>query len=162
MNNCIGELNHKFFILFCMYIFVLACVALCIVARFLLSCPVRWHKCVLTSAWEPLALMLFLMEILLFGLFTLIMSCDQLCGVAYDTTTLERMKGGGKTKPPSMMENLRRVFGSDADLTWFLPTKPIMQPRQQGADVGAREEELFQSPLPDPGADNTDMQLIEL
>lgn len=149
MNNCIGERNHKFFILFCFYIFVMACLALTIVGRFLYNCPTRWHKCVLTNAWEPLALMLFFMEIFLFGLFTLIMSCDQLWGIAYDSTTLERMRGGATSATPSVMQNFRRVFGSDADLTWFLPVKPILRRKIEPADDPERHFRMFQSPVPD-------------
>ena len=122
VNNCVGERNHKYFVQFCGYVFSMAFVAAVIVTRFLMRCPKHWHSC-FVEPFDPLLLILYLMETFIFGLFTSIMACDQLCGIAYDTTTLERMRAGGQPtpKPMSVSQNFERVFGTGARFRWLMP-----------------------------------------
>eukprot|EP00041_Stephanoeca_diplocostata_P025115 m.651078 g.651078 ORF g.651078 m.651078 type:complete len:149 (-) comp22673_c1_seq58:1625-2071(-) len=135
VNNCVGEENHKHFILFTLYIFLSSVWALIIIVRFLHNCDTRWHHCVGNRPWDIMSLMLFFMEIFMFGLFTIIMSCDQMCGIAYDTTTLERLKGDTAKPAPSPMQNLRTVFGATENKIYWVSQSKNHTPRRRRFSV---------------------------
>merc|ERR1712130_939583 len=65
-------------------------------------------------------------EGILFGLFTMIMSCDQISSIISNTTyidtlTMNRKQLQKKKKAASSMDNLSFIFGAPFGLNWFLP-----------------------------------------
>lgn len=65
-------------------------------------------------------------EGVLFGLFTCIMSCDQISSIIsnvtyIDSLNMNRVRARQKRKT-SGMENLSFVFGEPFSMTWFLPS----------------------------------------
>lgn len=111
------------------------------VTRKLLHCSSdnQWEDC-MSNTTGPLKIMLVGMEIMVFGLFTLIMFCDQMCGVVNNVDKIDQWSkrrsaksdvrdendghdGSMPTATSSRMENIRRVFGEEVTvLSWLLPT----------------------------------------
>merc|ERR1712173_145909 len=65
-------------------------------------------------------------EGILFGLFTMIMSCDQISSIISNTTyidslTMNRKQLQKKKKAASSMDNLTFIFGAPFGINWFLP-----------------------------------------
>lgn len=89
------------------------------------------YSVVTTTTWRALATPLILRKV--FGLFTLIMFCDQMCGVVNNVDKIggwQKGEGSGNdadveassSSSSSKMENIRRVFGDDVSaLSWILP-----------------------------------------
>ena len=68
-----------------------------------------------------------LFEGILFGLFTMIMACDQISSIISNTTyidtlTMNRKQLQKKKKQASSMDNLTFIFGQPFGIGWFLPT----------------------------------------
>eukprot|EP01084_Bolivina_argentea_P032403 59958_1 len=68
-----------------------------------------------------------LFEGILFGLFTMIMSCDQISSIIsnvtyIDTLTMNRKQLQKRKKQSSSMDNLSFIFGEPFGVGWFLPT----------------------------------------
>mmetsp|Transcript_59305 Transcript_59305/g.94335 ORF Transcript_59305/g.94335 Transcript_59305/m.94335 type:complete len:306 (-) Transcript_59305:120-1037(-) len=69
-----------------------------------------------------------LFEGILFGLFTMIMSCDQISSIIsnvtyIDTLTMNRKQLQKRKKQASSMDNLSFIFGEPFGLGWFLPKR---------------------------------------
>ncbi|RLN47827.1 hypothetical protein BBJ28_00001743 [Nothophytophthora sp. Chile5] len=127
VNNCVGLGNHKFFLLFIFYVFLLSTYALTLVF-------LRYAKCInesyvtflllrnsgiLCPTYGAIRVVCLVLEAVLFGLFTMCMMCDQYSVITTGTTQIDRLKG-------EVAENLglREVFGgSDKkfSLHWLLP-----------------------------------------
>eukprot|EP00043_Microstomoeca_roanoka_P021265 m.255015 g.255015 ORF g.255015 m.255015 type:complete len:271 (-) comp19020_c0_seq1:102-914(-) len=136
VNNCVGENNQKYFILFTCYIFLSAIALLSILIQFFHSCS-SLKECVFRAedTARPLILLGLVMECLLFGLFTLIMTCDQVFNIMNETSTIDRLKGGQlETVTESRLEKLQNVFGSEFGWTWLIP--------MEGADLRRRRRQL--------------------
>uniref|UniRef100_A0AAV1UK92 Palmitoyltransferase n=1 Tax=Peronospora matthiolae TaxID=2874970 RepID=A0AAV1UK92_9STRA len=114
VNNCVGLGNHKFFLLFIFYVFILSVYALTLVFF-------RYAKCINEScpSYGAIRVVCLIMESVLFGLFTMCMMCDQYSVITTGTTQIDRLKG-----EVSASLGLREVFGG-ADckfaLHWLLP-----------------------------------------
>jgi len=135
VNNCVGENNQKHFIRFTLYIFFTCFLAGVAVTRKVIQCSASdWSDdCTMTDSAAPLKIILVGMEIMVFGLFTLIMFCDQMCGVVNNVDKIggwQKGEGSGNdadveassSSSSSKMENIRRVFGDDVSaLSWILP-----------------------------------------
>nr|CAB3267904.1 palmitoyltransferase ZDHHC3 [Phallusia mammillata] len=129
VNNCIGELNQKFFIQFLFYTGVL-----CIYAIVLNICGWVWmfssnrHSNAdflsrRTTVAHGIGLCI---ESILFGLFVIVMIYDQFSSIFGDETGVEytihrsRKQRAPRPKKPRMAL-LREVFGHGPLYTWFLP-----------------------------------------
>ncbi|KAH7476843.1 hypothetical protein PRIC1_000848 [Phytophthora ramorum] len=114
VNNCVGLGNHKFFLLFIFYVFVLSAYALTLVFF-------RYAKCINESCptYGAIRVVCLILEAVLFGLFTMCMMCDQYSVITTGTTQIDRLKG-------ETADNLglREVFGGSDykfSLHWLLP-----------------------------------------
>lgn len=130
INNCVGEDNQKFFVLFTMYIFLISMYALVLTIRQILVCTENeWHDCTFLPVASAILLMIFLVfEGLLFGIFTLVMFCSQVSSIVKDETGIENLKKERVVKKTTVYENLQDVFGGYFSISWFSPfTSPPLR-----------------------------------
>uniref|UniRef100_A0A1I8HW99 Palmitoyltransferase n=1 Tax=Macrostomum lignano TaxID=282301 RepID=A0A1I8HW99_9PLAT len=143
VNNCVGEGNQKFFILFTGYIALTSFFAiyLCI-HEFIICIGTEWQACQNGPQPPVSTLLLFALVItgLVFGLFTVVMACSQLVSIVSDTTGIEQIKGERRGDAEagggggSRLSGLQRVFGSPPSWRWLSPfhsPKPPAEQQQQ-------------------------------
>ncbi|KRY86359.1 Palmitoyltransferase ZDHHC3 [Trichinella pseudospiralis] len=124
VNNCVGEGNQKFFVLFTFYIALISCHAIYwAVWKFLRCLEVDWKGCSRFSPQETtFILVILLCEALLFALFTIIMFCTQMYAIYNDETTIEQMKRGKRSwSKRNRLSSVKAVFGSKVSLSWLNP-----------------------------------------
>ncbi|KAM6967402.1 palmitoyltransferase ZDHHC3-like isoform 2-T2 [Aplochiton taeniatus] len=124
VNNCVGENNQKYFVLFTMYIALTSLHALVMVVFHFLYCfEDDWTKC---SSFSPpvtvILLILLCFEALLFLIFTSVMFGTQVHSICTDETGIEQLKKEERrwAKKTKWM-NMRAVFGHPFSIFWFSP-----------------------------------------
>uniref|UniRef100_A0A5K3EU13 Palmitoyltransferase n=1 Tax=Mesocestoides corti TaxID=53468 RepID=A0A5K3EU13_MESCO len=155
VNNCVGEGNQKYFVLFNLYIFLQSLTAIVMIVTFFFSCFTEFGMCEYPGSYSATAALIsnifFISEAIFFGLFTCIMSCTQVSAIVSDETAVESLKRNkGMARPRiSRVEALSIVFGRPFSWRWFSPfhspgpITPVMPPSPT-ADGEA---------LPRPGAE---------
>ncbi|XP_034985160.1 palmitoyltransferase ZDHHC3 isoform X1 [Zootoca vivipara] len=124
VNNCVGENNQKYFVLFTMYIALISLHALIMVGFHFLYCfEEDWTKC---SSFSPpttvILLILLCFEALLFLIFTSVMFGTQVHSICTDETGIERLKKQEPTwEKVSGWEGMKMAFGGDLSPRWFNP-----------------------------------------
>ncbi|XP_060936026.1 palmitoyltransferase ZDHHC7-like [Limanda limanda] len=124
VNNCVGEKNQRFFVLFTMYIAVISGHALALCGYHFITCiRVQWRECSNFSPPATMMLLIFLcMEGLLFLTFTAIMFCTQLHSICNYETEIERLRNEKPTwERRTCWAGLRSVFGGRPSLLWMSP-----------------------------------------
>ncbi|XP_060040211.1 palmitoyltransferase ZDHHC3 isoform X2 [Erinaceus europaeus] len=134
VNNCVGENNQKYFVLFTMYIALISFHALVMVGFHFLYCfEEDWTKC---SSFSPpttvILLILLCFEGLLFLIFTSVMFGTQVHSICTDETGIEQLKKEERrwAKKTKWM-NMKAVFGHPFSLGW---ASPFATPDQGKAD----------------------------
>uniref|UniRef100_A0A8C9WJL1 Palmitoyltransferase n=1 Tax=Scleropages formosus TaxID=113540 RepID=A0A8C9WJL1_SCLFO len=124
VNNCVGENNQKYFVLFTMYIALISLHALIMVAFHFMFCfEEDWTKC---STFSPPAtvilLILLCFEGLLFLIFTSVMFGTQVHSICTDETGIEQLKKEERrwAKKTKWM-NMKVVFGHPFSIAWLSP-----------------------------------------
>lgn len=124
VNNCVGENNQKYFVLFTMYIALISLHALIMVGFHFLHCfEEDWTKC---SSFSPpttvILLILLCFEGLLFLIFTSVMFGTQVHSICTDETGIEQLKKEERrwAKKTKWM-NMKAVFGHPFSLGWASP-----------------------------------------
>ncbi|CAH0384496.1 unnamed protein product [Bemisia tabaci] len=127
VNNCVGENNQKYFVLFTFYIAVISIHALFLCVNQFITCVhSEWRECSSYSPPATVILLLFLaFEALLFAIFTAVMLGTQLQAIWNDETGIEQLKKEeARWVKKSRWKSLQAVFGRFS-LAWFSPfTKP--------------------------------------
>ncbi|XP_066048883.1 palmitoyltransferase ZDHHC3 isoform X1 [Chamaea fasciata] len=124
VNNCVGENNQKYFVLFTMYIALISLHALIMVGFHFLYCfEEDWTKC---SSFSPpttvILLILLCFEALLFLIFTSVMFGTQVHSICTDETGIERLKNQKPTwEKISGWQGMKLAFGGAFSLGWFNP-----------------------------------------
>jgi len=124
VNNCVGENNQKFFVLFTFYIAVMSMHAVYWGIWQLLHCiNSDWQGCSYFSAPSTTILLIFLLfEGLLFSIFTLVMCGTQIHAICTDETGIESLKGENVApEKRDRWKNLQLVFGGRFSLEWLNP-----------------------------------------
>lgn len=130
VNNCVGERNQKFFVLFTFYITIISFHALVLaVGHFIVCLEADWSTQNLTCPMmnrggrpspENLIMLVFLtFEALLFSLFCTIMFSIQLKSIWTDWTGIENLKKENRNRR-SGCKSLRSVFGEQC-ICWLSP-----------------------------------------
>jgi len=130
VNNCIGENNQKYFILFTFYTCIISIYAMVLLCIHLPNCITsNWIAC---PVWSPPISLVFMitfgLEAFCFSIFTACMTGTQLYSIYTDTTGIEYYKGKDKSKRERkpLILSLKTVFGSHIGLTWLNPfSQPI-------------------------------------
>ncbi|XP_058877647.1 palmitoyltransferase ZDHHC7 [Acipenser ruthenus] len=135
INNCVGELNQKYFIQFLFYtgLSSLYCIALVVVTwvwRFRGERERGGESETAASKHFIIAhYIILLVESILFGVFVMVIFYDQLVSIISDETPIEQvrnrlMKDKGASRPhpcKPTLALLREVFGRGSMLCWLLP-----------------------------------------
>jgi len=124
VNNCVGVGNHKLFLLFITYTFLVCTYSLFLVLTKYVICIYHDTYCS-QGADVHLALIFLVVEGILFGLFTLCMMGDQLPGILTNQTQIDRLKGGAAAKTPLLITEVNEVCGSSLQQSfewlWLAP-----------------------------------------
>ncbi|XP_007113778.1 palmitoyltransferase ZDHHC3 isoform X1 [Physeter macrocephalus] len=132
VNNCVGENNQKYFVLFTMYIALISLHALIMVGFHFLHCfEEDWTKC---SSFSPpttvILLILLCFEGLLFLIFTSVMFGTQVHSICTDETGIERLKRKHQPRERSgSWKSVKETFGGDFSLNWFNPFSGPRHPK---------------------------------
>ena len=130
VNNCVGERNQKYFVLFTLYIATMSFHALFMALNHFIGCiGSDWKECPAFSPPATIIFLLFLMfEGLLFALFTSIMFGTQVSAIWYDETGIESLKKEEATwVRKSRWKSIQAVFGRFS-IHWFSPFADIPEP----------------------------------
>jgi len=130
VNNCVGERNQKYFVLFTLYIATMSFHALFMAINHFIGCiGSDWKECPAFSPPATIIFLLFLMfEGLLFALFTSIMFGTQVSAIWYDETGIEALKKEEATwVRKSRWKSIQAVFGRFS-IHWFSPFADIPEP----------------------------------
>jgi len=123
VNNCVGEDNQKFFVLFTLYIACISIHALFLSANQFFKCiDEEWRECSSYSPPTTVILLVFLVfEALLFAIFTAAMLFSQLQAIWNDETGIEQLKKEeARWVRKSRWKSIQAVFGKFS-VAWFSP-----------------------------------------
>ncbi|XP_069416996.1 palmitoyltransferase ZDHHC3 isoform X2 [Ovis canadensis] len=133
VNNCVGENNQKYFVLFTMYIALISLHALIMVGFHFLHCfEEDWTKC---SSFSPpttvILLILLCFEGLLFLIFTSVMFGTQVHSICTDETGIESLqrKKQQRRERRGSWKSVKETFGGDFSLNWFNPFSGPRHPK---------------------------------
>ncbi|KAM6909878.1 palmitoyltransferase ZDHHC3-A isoform 1-T1 [Xenentodon cancila] len=147
VNNCVGENNQKYFVLFTMYIALVSLHSLLMVVFHFLYCfEDDWTKC---SSFSPPAtvilLILLCFEGLLFLIFTSVMFGTQVHSICTDETGIERLKGEtGKWGKVPCWEAVQAAFGGPFSLSWCSPFSGLSCKRDPADHVSVPQGEIIE------------------
>lgn len=132
INNCVGEANQKYFILFLFYTGLASLYSIILTA---VSWTMECNGC--TKDYEKRTRLIYtvilMIEGVLFGLFVLAMLCDQYSAITGDLTAVEHVQRQirANRKPRSAL--LAEVFGRGGFFIWFCPCSSPPNPQRSTA-----------------------------
>ncbi|XP_027047703.1 palmitoyltransferase ZDHHC3-like [Pocillopora damicornis] len=132
INNCVGEANQKYFILFLFYTGLASLYSIILTA---VSWTMECNGC--TKDYEKRTRLIYtvilMIEGVLFGLFVLAMLCDQFSAITGDLTAVEHVQRQIRTNRKPRSALLAEVFGRGGFFIWFCPCSTPPSPQQSTA-----------------------------
>ncbi|CAF4331037.1 unnamed protein product [Rotaria socialis] len=119
INNCVGEFNQKYFMLFLFYVGVMSVYVMAFLIWSLVVFPVKSDALVVNS-------IILCVESCLFGLFVITILIDQIQSILNDRSLIDTLKLDEHARmaqqilPPAKVL-LRKVFGPGPIIFWLLP-----------------------------------------
>ncbi|CAF1223880.1 unnamed protein product [Rotaria magnacalcarata] len=119
INNCVGEFNQKYFMLFLFYVGVISVYVMAFLIWSLVVFPVKSDTLVVNS-------IILCVESCLFGLFVITILVDQIQSILNDRSLIDALKLDEHARttqqilPPAKVL-LRKVFGPGPIIFWLLP-----------------------------------------
>eukprot|EP00124_Ichthyophonus_hoferi_P003204 Ihof_evm5s264 gene=Ihof_evmTU5s264 len=106
VDNCIGARNHKYFMLFLLYIFVISVMSAYFIVSGLYQCTLDWRSTACQNMFNNVFPISFLFcEALLFGLFTISLLLEMLWNIRCNTSNVDKLSNNyGKNR--AMMDGL--------------------------------------------------------
>ncbi|CAD5205803.1 unnamed protein product [Bursaphelenchus okinawaensis] len=122
VNNCVGEGNQRYFVLFTLYIACMSLHALFwTICQFVQCVNTDFRGCSYFNGPATTIMLIFLLfETILFSIFTLVMFGTQLSAICSDQTGIESLRKENH-KANDGMKNMQVVFGGPFSLDWFNP-----------------------------------------
>uniref|UniRef100_A0A1I8A5T9 Palmitoyltransferase n=1 Tax=Steinernema glaseri TaxID=37863 RepID=A0A1I8A5T9_9BILA len=123
VNNCVGEGNQKYFVLFTFYIALLSIHAVYwAIWQFMLCVSDEWRSCPTFSPPVTTIVLVFLIfEGVLFSIFTMVMFGTQISAICSDQTGIESLKREREELQTDKWKNVQLVFGGPFSHRWFIP-----------------------------------------
>jgi len=119
INNCVGEFNQKYFILFLFYIGITSLYAISFIIWSLVAFPQKSESHIIHS-------IVICIESCLFGIFVVTVFIDQIYSIIHDRGIIDTLKLDENSRmeqqilPPKIVL-FRKVFGSDPMICWLFP-----------------------------------------
>ncbi|ESO01571.1 hypothetical protein HELRODRAFT_112561 [Helobdella robusta] len=123
INNCVGELNQKFFIQFLFYVGIACFYSVSLVVASWMIGPVDKLAEAGLHQTRIIHSSILVIECILFGLFVVAIGCDQLQAILNDETAVEYVKRQGKHHRGyvNKWSLLAEVFGDGSPMLWLCP-----------------------------------------
>lgn len=120
INNCVGELNFKYFFLFLVYTGLLCVYGIILIV---VDWTVHYNEVEGQSPIDKIVTVALLFEAIIFGLFVTAMAAAQLIAVLCDRNAIEIHRYGRPTSFPKMpyMLLLQGMCGRGSKLLWPIP-----------------------------------------
>ena len=140
VNNCVGALNQKYFILFTSYVMLSSLYAFVLVLWMFVSFPATKE----VTPGGRACLIVLVIECMLFGLFTLCMTCDQFTTITQERSKIQRLRGDKvDASDTGVVTKLAEVFGGTTlSLAWLLPITPAISSSTLGYVLGEESQPL--------------------
>ncbi|GMT00531.1 hypothetical protein PENTCL1PPCAC_22705 [Pristionchus entomophagus] len=135
VNNCVGELNQKYFLQFLIYVGLCSGYAIFVIIHSWINhsdhgeTGLKGPRGQSGHHIKVVHTIVLSMEALLFGMFVLAVSCDQLSAIFNDETAIESVQRRNRRSPRrskrvSKISLLRGICGNGSIWTWLLPCTP--------------------------------------
>lgn len=121
INNCVGEANQKFFVLFTFYTAMISLHSLIIIALRLFRCWMRTKCGGLVSAGPIFSVIMLIFVSLVFFFFTTSIFSSQMSSIRTNVTGIETLKRERYWYSQEEWVNLKAVFGDKFSVKWFSP-----------------------------------------
>lgn len=126
INNCVGFYTQKLFLLFNIYCLIAICYALGILFTHGVEYIVesRMTETLVFDNKEFFLCALCIFELIFFGLFIIVVVCDQVSIILNRLTTIDRVRLHDNRLlnfKKRGMKNFKEVFGGSFSWTWFVP-----------------------------------------
>ncbi|XP_067938222.1 palmitoyltransferase ZDHHC3-A-like [Watersipora subatra] len=121
VNNCVGEYNQKFFIMFLFYVGVASTYAIFMTITYWLTHP-EFSSNGHDKEKKLMHTIILVVECALFLLFVIAIGCDQVCAILSDATKIEQLiRKDGAQRKLTTTEACSEVFGKGHPAFWLLP-----------------------------------------
>jgi len=160
INNCVGLNNHKFFLLFLLYVNLLCIYTLPLGIYYLFEHCTKESGCE-TKKIPVLLTMGLLVFATLFAMFTLCMMCDQYDAITSGTTQIDRLKG----EVHESQDQVNEVCGgrnARCRFVWLIPIRATFPNESLASIYGFALKNLRPESIEDSGGSTNEIERLSL